>query len=995
MSLRRILFIVPALIGLSIPLFSETNTNSISQLNTNKINLGSTNEIGSQEAPSYSLGSINPSHNIIFDNYDEVIMQNFDKQNITHIKFIGNVKIRFSGDTLKARMVIITVTSNKVQDISAFEKVEFVHTGDIYLADFMSFNPDTKKGILKNVRSFAKGGMGSAQVGPISTSAGWYYHAEKGTILSDDKIVLENTYFTFTPVEPPHYEFFASRLWIFKGELMFALFDSYNVGQGMFFPLPFYLRWERFTGIKTAFGQEEHIGWYAMNSIDVTQDYGNFSLGLDIYEKLGQYFIMDFKNKQNIGPFQTFTAEFQGANDNRLVYDSVNNRYSQFVPIDANGDRTNISQLAWFYKINAGFTTNGLSINANWQDINDPYFLSKYSARHMNFDIQEVLEPLQNSFYNRLNDTVSTTSLSRDLSISYQNLNIHGTWTYTLYQDPNVTNAYLNSAWKNYLSAVSFPNISYSIPQIDLFKGDYSYAMNRTVSVGSNNYTVAMGDSIEPYLHLVTITNTTVSTNTNGVVLTNNSYLDIPDTNYVAKNTGGATNATNSTGPVTFRLSTNNMSLINYSSFVNGNLGYNSSENLDTNTLPTSDYYNHSENASLGVNINFLNNLITMGNSFAFANSKSWSTLPSVNSNYMLSSAYTVTLNNSEALSQTATFFTNMFYELSIPYSINNQIQYQVLNSSLIPQPLYMTMTSSFGTGLSAFKAFAVWTLSGSHSIQYRLTNNVDDLYVDNIINRSVGLNTDLKIIQHSSGYWLDFATGTSLNILELKTNYSVFTLDSLTNHIVPGSQPRLTISFTPPANLSPLPSASFVYDILAQTNVNMNFNSSYTVNDVYDFLVYRIQLLTFNSSLYWDFLYPRNDNFNLSINTSIWFDPYWKLDFTAAIRNVNIYRYLDSSPALYNEPQIGFVSNFIDSINIFNYDGLKRGYFKIENLNFGLTHLLNEWTMALNLGLNRIVRSDLNIAYWEPSIHITFVLTGTSDQFPPYDKKFVPQQFQ
>lgn len=993
MSFKRIFIILAALTGLTAPLFSETNTNSTVQT--------ATNETGPQEPSEFTPGSINPSQNIIFDNYDEVIMQNYEKQNITHIKFIGNVKIRFSGDTLKARMVIITVSSNKVQDISAFEKVEFVHTGDIYLADFMSFNPDTKKGTLKNVRSFSKGGMGSAQVGPISTSKGWYYHAEKGTILSDDKIVLENTYFTFTPVEPPHYQFFSSRLWIFKGELMFALFDSYTVGNGMFFPLPFYLRWERFTGIKTAFGQELRIGWYVMNSIDVNQDYGNFSLGLDIYEKLGQYFMLDFRNKKDIGPFQTFTANFQGANDNRLSYDSVNNRYSQFVTVDDKGTRTNIQQLAWFYKINAGFNTNGLGINFNWQDINDPYFLGKYNARHYNFDIQKVLQPFQNSFYYRFDDTVSTLSLSRDFTLTYNNLNIRGSWVYSLYQDPSVSNRFLNSAWKNYLSSLSFPNISYSLPQIELFKGDYTFPVNRTVQVDSNKYTVGLDESIDPYIYPKTNEtnnkpgmNVVITTNDSGSIETNLEPLSIPAETLAADKTAENTNSSSGTETKVFIITTNNLSLFTYSSYLSGSMGYNSSENLNTNRLPTSDYFNHTESGVMGINFTFLNNLFSMGNSFSFQNTKSWSTFPSVNSNYLVTSGYTVDFNNSESFSQNSVFFKDLDYEISIPFNISHSINYQVLRTSFQYQPLYMYMNSSAGTGVSLFKAFAVWNLTGTHSIQYRLTNDVVDMYIDNIMSRGIGLNTDLKVIKHTSGHWLSFATSTALNMLELKTNYFQFTFTSITNHINPGSEPRLTISFSPPSTLAPMPSASFVYDILKQTNVNFNLYSSYSLSDIYDFVVYRIQTLSFSSSLYWDFLYPRNDNFNMSISTSLWFDPYWKLDFSTSIRNTHIYRYLDSSTSLYNEPQVGFVSNFIDSINIFNYEGLKRGYFKLQGITFGLTHYLNEWTMTLNFGLNRISQNALKIAYWEPSIRIEFKLDGTSDSFPPYYRKFVPKKY-
>jgi hypothetical protein len=272
----------------------------------------------------------------------------------------------------------------------------------------------------------------------------------------------------------------------------------------------------------------------------------------------------------------------------------------------------------------------------------------------------------------------------------------------------------------------------------------------------------------------------------------------------------------------------------------------------------------------------------------------------------------------------------------------------------------------------------------------FRITNGIDDIYKDNMIARTFSIDTRLVL------YWVSFYTGTAFNLLETKTNNIVFTLDCLTNRILPGRNPKLTVQFSPPERFQPLPGITYIYDILKKTNERIIISSAYSIKDIYTPLIYWLESLSFSSSLNWDFLSPRSTLFTFNINTAIWLDRYWKLSFSTSVINSSIFRYFQENRQFFaqGEYYVDFWQNLGDSLNIFNYEGLKRGFFKVQDLYFTLTHYLNEWRMDITFNITRHVDPVRLIAYWEPSIRIVFTL-GESSPFPPYEKKFVPPQYQ
>lgn len=1038
----------------------NTNINNTNINNTNLILSNSNNiNISNQFVSEINISNANPNNNIIFDNYDEVVIQNFEKDNVTHIKFLGNVKIRFEGNILKARTVIITSSGNKILEIAAYEKVEFHYGDSIYLADYMNFNPETKKGTLKNVRSYIKQSGGS--IGLLSASNGWYYHAKKVTILSDDRVVLEDVNLTFTPAELPQYQFFAQKLWYFKGDIIFALHDTYTVGQGDFFYMPFYFRWEKFTGIKTSFGQEIRIGWYLMNTAYF--DFGNFnsSVGLDVYERLGQYSQLKLNSNNKIGLFKSISFFGEAANDVRVMYDSVNDRYSQQVLVNdtINGQPTNyytnIQQLAWHYKVQTVIETNDINLAISWEDLNDPFFSRKYNTRRESFDpVKEAILNSDNNFYGAGRDDsgISFTTYSRSFLLQYKNFQLSGNWQYNYWVDPSVSNVYLNDRYKFYLYNVNFPNMSYTLGNIDIFKDvNYTFPVSKTLKASNTNISLRLNEDANAYLeknHTIESNkltnesdgtnqiftnegkspqddfksnkiesnlntsgndissqyinqtggfNTSIQTGTSklssGSQDTNNQSVQQDKTNQPQQNIDQKdTNQKPAPSAAVYQITTNNFELYSFSSSLNANVNYTPSETLDTNlqSTPVSDLYHHVETGTYAINGRLFNSFINWNNTFTFNNNKYWSTFTNEDYNNLNQSGYELDFTSDASINKTYIINSNSIWQVDFPYTIDHTFNYQIFRTTYAATPLEYTHNTSLRTGFNMFKDNLDYSISGSHFIKYRITNDVDDIILNNITQRQLTANTALKIT------WLSASTGFTLDIMETKTNYFALTMDNFTNRLTPIGTIPLTLAFSPPNQFNPLPVITYNYDLIKQTNLTLDVNSQYSIVKTYGLVVYEISNLTFASSFHWDFLNPINSIFNLNVNLSMLFNPYWSLSFQTVVQNTRLYQYFKDNVARYQQPYIEFWGNLLDSVNILDYDALKRGNFKIQKYQFELDHYLNEWVMSLSFSLTRQEDPTAQILFWEPQITITFKTSELNGiGFPDYNKKFVPARYQ
>ena len=1002
--LLSILFAFSPLFGQTTPITNQNSTNS-----------------GKPEfVEDVNIEGANVNENIIFDNFDEVFIQNYESEDLREIHFIGNVLIRFEGNVLKARKVVITVKGDKVLEISAFGNVEFTLGTDIYLADSLSFDPEQKKGVLKQVRSFMKGSSSGA---PISSSTGWYYTAEKATILSQSKVYLENVYFTTSDKKFPHYSFFAQQLWYYRGEIIFATGIMYTVGQADFFYFPFFFRWEQTSDFRTAFGWEKRIGWYLMNTFQINTGFGTFEMYLDIYERLGEYFQVNYRNIKPMGNLKTLSLFLEFADDVRIFKDG--DRYTWLTDTDFNNTYEAIRQFSWHYKLNLNYSISDFSLSGYWEALNDPFFTTKYTQRKKVFDIKEILQYDQNTFFTYSDNLQGITALSRGFSISAGKLSLSGNWNFLRIENQSITNKYLNERYSYVLDSTTFPTLGYTMPSITLISNlSFDTPMSKTIKLSNTNLTVPINTDVPEYLAkylqimknkaaltgvsasnsqtnaAISLTNLLITplkpTNNLTTLKATNSMLKITNTPGITNKPGltnktGLTNTGTNTAPAKpaplYTITTNQLSWYKFASSLNASFGYTTSEKVDTNGDPVSDSYSHTENGGIVFNGGFFNNLITMNNTLSFMNRKRWSSFEINQNNDQKYSGSELSYRGGLGFNQTGTVFKASMFEINFPLNLSHSIAYQLLRTTFGEKPLEINHATSLGTGFNLAKNEIVFTVGASHSITYRQTNGMNDIYLDNIILRSASASSSLKI------FWFSASTGLSLDLLETKSNMLELDYADFTNRLRSGF-PKLTLSFTPP---QPLPTISYVYDFIKQTNVSFDISSSYSLKDIKIPLLYNLESMNFSAQFHYDFLSPRQTYFTLSFSMTLWIDKYWKLTFSTRIKNTKIFRYFEDNQDIFlaGEYYVNFWDNLWDGINIFDYEGLKRSFFKIQGLNFDLVHNLDEWELHAIFNINRKVDTVKLVSYWEPEIRLEFRLVGSSEQFPPYSHKFVPAEYQ
>lgn len=977
--------------------------------------------------------TVSSKDNIIFDNYDEVYIKNHDNVDISEVHFFGNVHIRFGDNTLKARKVIVIIKEKKVLEISAYDRVEFRYGKDIYLADELTFDPNKHRGTLRNLRSFMKGGEGGGAT-PFQSSQGWYYKAKKGTILSQTKIVLEDVHFSTSDEKYPHYSLFAKRLWYNKGEIIFAWGVTYTVAEADFFWFPFFFSLERWTGIKTAFGQEKHIGWYMMNSFSFNDKRGgHYDMGVDFYERLGEYAQIKYSVKKPIDLIKSLSISAEIADDIRIL--KKGDRYSHLINPFGDTNYQTIRQLSWHWKLNMSVGTKIYNATLNFENLNDPFFLTKYQQRRQEIDLQrDFLQPEENSFYGYSGDSSPgnkppSSGFSRGFSIKAGKANefsMSGTWNYSREINTSVSNIYLNERYRYDIRSLNFPNISYSIPAITIFK-DFSHKIpqSRNIAIYKTNYTIDLNEDIAPYIkdtnettnilqtnQLTNTLQTNQLTNTSQTNQLTNTYTISTNTNTI-KFKGGTSNRiviiTNApkapvkkkeTAPK-YKITTNSYVLYTFNSSISPiNFNYKASESVDTNGDPTSDQYDHYESGGLSVNGALLNNLINLSSGMSFSYRKRWSSFENVRNNNEQYSGGILNLRTSESIGKTATIFPKRFMETTFPFSLSHNFNVEVANSTYKTTPRAFSHSAGASIGFNTLKNRFTFKISSSYSTAYRITNEfefmdtLDMKYIDNRISEGLSF-TPITV----TFFWFTFSTGVSFDILSTTNDTMEWDFDGLTNRLK--GKPMLTVSFRPDSDLKkigiPFPSieANYTYNILEETNVSFDVSASYSIKNITLPFIYEITTMNFDAKYNHDFLNPKSRYFSFTFSTSMFITKYWKLSFSTSVKNNKIYRYYREYAELYNEPYVEFGQDLLDSINIFDYDALKRGLFKIQGLAFDLTHYLDEWNMSLKFNIHRRTDPIKRIAYWEPEIRIEFVLTGTDEKFPPYTKKFVPEEYQ
>jgi hypothetical protein len=304
------------------------------------------------------------------------------------------------------------------------------------------------------------------------------------------------------------------------------------------------------------------------------------------------------------------------------------------------------------------------------------------------------------------------------------------------------------------------------------------------------------------------------------------------------------------------------------------------------------------------------------------------------------------------------------------------------------------THNIGFTAGFNTLNTNVIYSLNVNYQMQYRITNQLDlgDVYIDDMMASTLTIGSSFSI------FWLTLSTGTVLNLLETTTNQVLFNYGSLTNAIVPGQDPLLNVQFTPPAAYQPLPSITYIYDIIQKTNISLAVNSAYSLPTIYTPFLYKIEALKFNAVLHWDFLSPSQTYFDMTFNSTVWLDRYWAINYSTEIKNTSIFLYFPENQQYFNgalgQQYTPFWQNLFDGFDVVDITSLEQCYFKVQDLHFSIVHYLNEWEVDITFDLARRIDTTRMVAFWEPSLYIEFKLNG-SDTYPAYQKKFVPPQYQ
>ena len=100
----------------------------------------------------------------------------------------------------------------------------------------------------------------------------------------------------------------------------------------------------------------------------------------------------------------------------------------------------------------------------------------------------------------------------------------------------------------------------------------------------------------------------------------------------------------------------------------------------------------------------------------------------------------------------------------------------------------------------------------------------------------------------------------------------------------------------------------------------------------------------------------PRSSNMTIINNLDFDIGKYWKLHISTHSLNENLYLY---SQSLVNGYQVqylhrNFITDLLNSINIFSPSVMKNSYFKLKQANISVDHDLHCWTMSFGYSLNQ-----------------------------------------
>jgi len=972
---------------------------------------------------------------IILDNADDIKIQSFEDTDSSEIVMLGNVRIRFDGNLLKAEKLVVTMRDSAVINVASFGNIEFTFSGTKYLAESMYYQPDMERGVMYNVRSI----LGSGFAG--SSDMPWFFRAEKVTIQSSSRFVLDNVVLTTSDTKFNHFGVRVKKLWYLQGKVALIVGLEYMTGQASFLWLPIFLQIEGSGGILTSFGSEKRIGYYFINNYSLDSKIGKFDFGFDIYERQGQYFKMEYEAPAT-GFLQDFKFQLDLANDIRIIKNG--DLYSQWItPQNQPGtdkEFLRMSQFAWHYKVDTTFGTNGISLNLQFEDLNDPFFLKKYSYRSRfdeatSINFSELLNPGLNSWFGYQGDADPSefTTINRGFTINAGNFNLSTSWELLRVTRPDKTNQFLNEFYKYELRSLTLPEMSFNFGNLDLL--DYKYSSKATVTVQDSRgrERVIPIYKLKAYQDkLLKITNRKISRK---IILQNNAYVTNYITNFI---------------PITItNIETNDYEWFSVKASATASAKFLAQQTFGTNSTSTtsdsdaltntnwttiSDLYRHQEDGSLDLNMSFFDSMLSINNALAINYTEQWSSFAESYTNSLRSSGMKMDYKIGTRINPIHVWDEDEWYKIGI--GLDSSVNYTYPLFYLLRLQTDFLKESSFSWKNSLYTDFMQWQrqtllrfeLGFDWEVKHRiptenqenaLKEDENDIYIDNKIFDRVTLKAKTQI------FWLGLGVETTIDILKTDTNSgSIFQGDNLTNRFI-GGYPKLILEFTPDSKYHYIPKLIYRYNLFEKTSnmidpITGNASSirtdksfdlqflwdvkikNYQIPALYPF-IYELSEFGFVIDYKHDFINIRNSRLGFTFVIALKFTKYLTLRFSSQMLNEKIYLYFKDG--IYNGESIlapgeqskDFWADLGDGLKIWDQEALKRSSFKLQTLNFELIHDLQTWDMRIIFNLGRRVDEVKQVAFWEPYIGIAFTMKGSNaaNIFPEFQKRFVPAEYQ
>lgn len=985
---------------------------------------------------------------IILDNADDIRIQEFNGTDTSEVVMLGNVRVRFDSFFLKSEKFIVTMKDSVVINVGAYGNVEFTMSGTKYLADSLNYQPDMERGVMYNVRSILGSGLGINL-----DDKPWFYRAEKVTIQSTSRFVIENVSLSTSDVRFAHFSAKVKKIWYIQGKVALVFGLEYLTGPASFLWLPVFMQIEGGSGVRTSFGNEKRIGYYFINNYSLDSKLGEFEFGFDFYERQGQYFQLDYRAPQT-GILQKLEFQASLANDIRSVKNG--DLFSQWVDPFLNSgdgdpaDYQRISQFSWYYKVDMTLATNGLSLNFKTEDLNDPYFLSKYSYRDSFDDADAInfinlLNPSTHSWFGYQGDiSPSINTISRSFSLSAGSFSLSGSWELLRITKPNndnKANQFLNDYFDYEVRSYTFPSLAYNFGTLDILEYKHTTKSKITVLRSDGKSNTMQIDKLPEYEKSLTkLSNRSIKRE---IVVQNNNTQK---TNFV----------TNFSLVVVTNVITNEYTWIDLSLNASAKVDYSSQKtrgtndstmttdiNLlnDTNWVIIADVNKHEEQGSLDVDIDLFDDLWSIDNGLSFNYKEQWSSFGANFTNSQRDSGLKIDYKIGSAVSPKKIWNDDEWYRSSVGFTANISYSYPLYY--LLRLQTDFVRESQFAWNNKFAWEWLQWERNPILGLEFNFNWNLRDRVPTEDQKRAINGDTQniyignrifdrLTFGAKTRLFWFYIGTEATLDILETTTNnvadnFRPIAGSSFTNRFI-GGYPKLLIEFTPDSKYHYIPKLTYRYNLFEESRKSVYTNSAnvviptilredksfnlellwdvrlrnYQIPALYPF-IYELSEFGFVFQYYQDFVNIRNSYLRLDFSVGFKFTKYLTFKFTSQMLNNKIYLYYKDG-AYNGEPTLApgevskdFFTDLGDGLKIWDQDALKRSSFKLQALSFELIHDLDTWDMRVIFNLGRRVDSVKQVAFWEPYIGVAFTMKGSNaaDIFPEFQRRFVSAEYQ